>query len=476
MTNDDLCFLSIAELGSLMRARTVSPLEVTEAHLARIERLNPVLNAFVTVMADQAREAARRAEAELAAGRWRGPLHGVPVGVKDIFDTAGVRTTNGSSFYRDHVPAEDAHSVRRLKDAGAVLIGKCNTHEFAAGSTTNNPWYGATRNPWALDRVPGGSSGGSGAAVAAFLCPGATGTDTGGSIRGPAACCGVVGLKPTYGRVSIRGIYPNAVSLDHAGPITRTALDAGLLLGAMAGYDPLDPTCADVPVPDFTAGIDAGVSGLRLALCPDLQFIEVDGAVTRGIEAAARVFERLGAKLETIPFRLAGEVERTREAIARGEFTTLHRERFTAHPEGYGADLKPRFEDGTRVTLDGYVRACRMRKAIRREFDEILKSVDALIVPVAPSEAPLIATNAARVNGQDVVFGSGLAMRQVFNVAGLPSVAVPTGFGEAGLPVSMQIVGPAWGEAHVLRIAHAYETATPELRRERPTGLPRWGA
>jgi aspartyl-tRNA(Asn)/glutamyl-tRNA(Gln) amidotransferase subunit A len=471
MTNDDLCFLSIAELGSLMRARTVSPVEVTEAHLARIERLNPVLNAFVTVMAAEARAAARRAEAELTAGRWRGPLHGVPIGVKDIFDTAGVRTTNGSSFYRDHVPTEDADAVCRLKDAGAILIGKCNTHEFAAGSTTNNPWYGPTRNPWALDRAPGGSSGGSGAAVAAFLCPGATGTDTGGSIRGPAACCGIVGLKPTYGRVSIRGIYPNAVSLDHAGPLTRTALDAGLLLGAMAGYDRRDPTSVDVPVPDFTGGFDADVGGLRLALCPDLHFLELDAAVTSALEDAVIVFAELGAKIETVGFPLAHEVQPTREALSRGEFLALHRERFAAHPEGYGADLHPRFADGARITLDDYVRACRMREAIRREFEEILRTVDALILPVAPCEAPLIATGAARVNGKDVTFSSGLAMRQVINVAGLPAVAVPIGFGEAGLPLSMQIVGPAWGEAYILKIAHAYEVATPKLRRHRPTAI-----
>jgi aspartyl-tRNA(Asn)/glutamyl-tRNA(Gln) amidotransferase subunit A len=471
MTGDDLCYLSIAELGGLMRARTVSPVEVTAAHLARIERLNPVLNAFVTVMADQAREAARVAEAELAAGRWRGPLHGVPIGVKDIFDTAGVRTTQGSSFYRDNVPAEDAEAVRRLKDAGAIVIGKCNTHEFAAGSTTNNPWYGATRNPWALDRSPGGSSGGSGAAVAAFLCPGATGTDTGGSIRGPAACCGIVGLKPTYGRVSIRGIYPNAVSLDHAGPLARTALDAALMLGAMAGYDRHDPTSADVPVPDYAAGIDAGVGGLRLALCPDLHFLELDGAVVRALDGAARVFSGLGAKIETVGFPLAAEVGATREALSRGEFLALHRARFAAHPEGYGADLHPRFAEGARLTLDDYVRACRMREALRREFDELLRTVDALLLPVAPSEAPLLATGAARVNGKDVTFGSGLAMRQVVNVVGLPAVAVPIGLGDAGLPLSMQIVGPAWAEAHVLRIAHAYEVATPEIRRERPRAI-----
>jgi len=468
MTDPDLCFLSIAELAGLMRARTVSAVEVTEAHLARIERLNPTLNAFVTVMAGQAREAARRADAELKAGCWRGPLHGVPIGLKDIFDTAGVRTTHGSSFYRDNVPTEDAEAVRRLKDAGAVPIGKCNTHEFAAGSTTNNPWYGPTRNPWALDRSPGGSSGGSGAAVAAFLCPGATGTDTGGSIRGPAACCGIVGLKPTYGRVSIRGIYPNAVSLDHAGPLTRTARDAGLLLGAMAGYDRHDPTSADVPVPDFTAEIDAGIGGLRLARCPDLHFMELDSAVTRTLDEAMRVFGSLGAKIETVAFPLASEVQATREALSRGEFLALHRARFAAHPEGYGADLHPRFAEGARIALDDYVRACRMREAIRRELDEILHVVDALVLPVAPCEAPLIATGASRINGKDVTFASGLAMRQVINVAGLPAVAVPIGFGEAGLPLSMQIVGPAWGEAYILRIAHAYEVATPELRWLRP--------
>jgi aspartyl-tRNA(Asn)/glutamyl-tRNA(Gln) amidotransferase subunit A len=472
MASDDLCVLSIAELASLMRARTVSPVEVTEAHLARIERLNPALNAFVTVMAREAREAARRAEAEIQAGRWRGPLHGVPIGVKDIFDTAGVRTTQGSSFFRDNVPATDAESVRRLKEAGAVLVGKCNTHEFAAGSTTNNPWYGATRNPWALDRAPGGSSGGSGAAVAAFLCPGATGTDTGGSIRGPAACCGIVGLKPTYGRVSIRGIYPNAVSLDHAGPMTRTARDAGLLLGAMAGYDRHDPTSADVPVPDFTAGIDAGVSGLRVARCPDLHFLELDAAVARALDEAADVLGHLGAKLETVPFPLAGEVQATREGLSRGEFIALHRERFAAHPEGYGADVRARLAEGQRITVDEYVRACRMREALRREFDEILRVVDAVLLPVAPCEAPFIETGVSRVNGKDVTFSSGLAMRQVVNVVGLPAVAVPIGFGESGLPLAMQLVGPAWGEAKILRIAHAYEVATPKLRNLRPTGIP----
>ncbi len=469
--DEELCFLSIAEIGGLVRARTVSAAEVAEAHLARIERLNAALNAFVTVMADEARKAAHQADAELAAGRWRGPLHGVPIGLKDIFDTAGTRTTHGSSFYRDNVPAEDAESVRRLREAGAIPIGKCNTHEFAAGSTTNNPWYGPTRNPWALDRSPGGSSGGSGAAVAAFLCPGATGTDTGGSIRSPAACCGIVGLKPTYGRVSLRGIYPNAVSLDHPGPLTRTARDAGLLLGAMAGYDPRDPTSADVPVPDYTAQIDAGIGGLRLARCPDLHFVELDAAVERALDEAGRAMARLGARLETVAFPLAAEMPATREALARGEFIALHRARLAAHPEGYGPDVRARLEEAKAVTVDDYVRACRMRSAMRRALDDVLRTVDALILPVAPCEAPLIATAASRVNGKDVPFSIGVALRQPLNVLGLPAVAVPIGFGESGLPLSMQIVGPAWAEASILRIAHAYEVATPALRSRRPTAV-----
>jgi aspartyl-tRNA(Asn)/glutamyl-tRNA(Gln) amidotransferase subunit A len=243
------------------------------------------------------------------------------------------------------------------------------------------------------------------------------------------------------------------------------------MLGEMAGYDRYDPTSADVPVPDFTAQIEAGVSGLRLARCPDLHFLELDAAVTQALDDATNVLAGLGAKLETVPFRLAGEVQATREALSRGEFLTLHRSRFTAHPEGYGADLHPRFAEGNRITVDDYVRACRMREAIRREFDETLRVVDALILPVAPCEAPLIATGASRVNGKDVTFASGLAMRQVINVAGLPAVAVPIGFGEAGLPLSMQIVGPAWGEAKILRIAHAYEVATLELRSRRPTAI-----
>jgi aspartyl-tRNA(Asn)/glutamyl-tRNA(Gln) amidotransferase subunit A len=469
--DEHLGFLGLGEQARRIRAREISPVELTEAYLARIERLNPRLNAYITVCATEARAAARAAEAEIARGGWRGPLHGVAIGVKDIFDTAGVRTTNGSSFYRDHVPTEDAESIRRLKAAGAVVIGKCNTHEFAAGSTTNNPWYGAARNPWSLDRSPGGSSGGSGAAVAAFLCAAATGTDTGGSIRSPAACCGVVGLKPTYGRVSLRGIYPNALSLDHPGPIARTARDAGLLLQGMAGWDPLDATTENVPVPDFTEGIDAGVDGMRLAVCPDLHYGELDAAVATALDEAVKTLAGLGARIETVAFPLRDALLSARKAISQAEFLALHRERLAAKPDGYGADVRERLREAASTTLDDYVRACRDRERVRRALDLLLGEADALILPVSPCEAPLVETGTSKINGKDVAFGPvGVPMRGTVNVSGLPAVAVPTGWSPGGLPLSLQIVGPRWGEAQVLRIANAYEDATPALRNRRPPG------
>jgi len=297
MDPNGLTHLSLHELSRRIQSRQTSPPEAVDAHLERIEALNPRLNAFITVCAEEARRAAREAEREIARGRSRGPLHGVPIGAKDIIETAGVRTTHGSGFFAQNVPAEDAECIRRLKAAGAIVIGKCNTHEFAAGSTTKNPHYGACRNPWDLERIPAGSSGGSAAAVAAFLCPGALGTDTGGSVRGPAAVCGVVGLKPTYGRVSLRGVFPNAPTLDHVGPLARAARDCALLLQGMAGYDPSDPASEEAPVPDFAAGIGEGVRGLRLGLCEDLHLAEVDRAVLEAFGEAVQVLRRLGAEV-----------------------------------------------------------------------------------------------------------------------------------------------------------------------------------
>ncbi len=462
--DEAICFRPLHEIARMVADGVISPVEVIEAHLARCERLNPTLNAFITVAAEKALDTARRAGRTPPAG----PLHGVPVGIKDVFDTEGVRTTYGSSFYRDHVPGADAVAVARLKAAGAIVIGKCNTHEFAGGSTTNNPWYGAARNPWALERSPGGSSGGSGAATAAFLCAGATGSDTGGSVRAPAACNGIVGLKPTFGLVSQRGIFPNSWSLNVAGPIVRTARDAALMLGAMAGYDPEDPTSVDRPAEDYGRDLDKGVQGLRVAFCPDLHISEVDDEVLAALETAGRTLAGLGAGLSTVTFADKALVRDTSLTLHQAEFHALHRERLLSQPDGYGADVRANLEAFGAVTAGAYQRASYDRLALRRQFDRLMEEVDAIIIPTAPCVAPLSEDGSSTVNGATVNFGQvGVAMRIPINMLGVPAVAVPIGF-SGGLPISMQIIGRAWDEATILRIAHAYQLATPELGSARP--------
>lgn len=474
MTDEALCFLPAHQLADLIRKRETSPVEVVEAHLRRIESLNPKICAFLTVAADVARAQAKEAEAEIAAGHYRGPLHGIPYGAKDIFDTAGIRTTHGSSFFRDNVPGQDAECVARLRQAGAILLGKCLTHEFAAASTTVNPHYGTAHNPWNLDRIAGGSSGGSGAAVAAGLTPGALGSDTGGSIRIPAAFCGVVGLKPTHGRVSLTGVCPNVLSFDHVGPMTRTARDAALMLQGMAGYDPRDPLSRDVPVPDFSARIGAGVRGTRIGLCPDLTgHAEVDAEVAGAFEAAVRIFERLGARIETVPFpQPYARIARAMMAILGAEFAEFHRPFYEKNPDGYGADVRERLEGAFKVTLDEYVRALRERELIRRDMAGVFQRVEAIILPSTVCTPAPLETLMARVNGKEIkAVWAQRPLLTPHNLTGCPAISVPMGFSKDALPLSLQIVGPQWTEAEVLGIAHAYEEATPEIRAKRPPGF-----
>ncbi len=470
MADEILCFASLWDLADRIRKRDVSPVEVVAAHLRRIESVNPKLFAFIEVTADSARREAKAAEAELAAGRYRGPLHGLPYGAKDIFNTAGVRTTHGSSFFRDHVPAEDAECIVRLRRAGAVLLGKCHTHEFAAAPTTINPHYGTTRNPWNLERIVGGSSGGSAAAVAAGLCPMALGSDTGGSIRIPAAFCGIVGLKPTHGRVSLTGVCPNTLSFDHVGPMTRTARDAALMLQAMAGYDPRDPMSRDVPVPDFSATISAGVRGTRLGLCPDISgHAEVDSEVGDAFGAAVQVFRRLGARVETVPFPHYDRIAPAMLAILGAEFAEFHRPFYAKNPDGYGQDVRERLEGAFKTTLDEYVRALRERELLRREIAALLRTVDAILLPSTACTPAPIATLMTTVNRKEVkAVWINRPLLTPHNLTGCPAVSVPMGFSRDNLPLSLQIVGPHWQEADVLRIAHAYEEATPEIRARRP--------
>ena len=467
---DSICSLSALELSDKIRKRQLSPVGVVQAHLDRIERLNDVCSAFITVCGDAALAAARTAEAEISSGRHRGPLHGIPYGAKDIFDTADIRTTHGSSFYRDNVPGENAECINRLGAAGAILIGKCNTHEFAAGSTTINDNFGTTRNPWDLERIVGGSSGGSAAALAADLVPLALGSDTGGSIRTPAALCGVVGLKPTVGRISLRGIYRNVPTFDHAGPMTRTVTDAAVALQAMAGYDRLDPISRDVEVPDFLATIEAGVRGTRIAISPDMTHnSEVDGEIAEAFERAIEVLADLGPTIEPVPFEGADRFTELFRRIAGAEFSEVHRAHFTEDPDAYDGDVRERVEWSLKVSADEYIQALRERQLMIREVAQLFERYDIVISPAVPCVAPPISTRLASINGRNVPYKNlHRPFLSHYNITGFPALTMPMGFSAEGLPMSIQIASGAWREVDVLRVARAYEAATPDLRSRRP--------
>ncbi len=470
MAATEICDLTIRDLSRSIAGGDLSPVEATDAHLERIDALNPTLNAFTTVAHDRARTEARAAEDEIAAGRIRGPLHGVPIGVKDIIDTAGVRTTQGSSFFRDNVPEEDAECVRRLREAGAIMIGKCNTAEFAAESATKNPHHGACHNPWDIARVPGGSSGGSAAAVAARMVPGALGTDTGGSVRGPAAICGVVGMKPTYGRIGVRGVYPNAPSLDHVGPLTRTVADCALLLQAIAGHDPDDPFSSDMEAPDFSADLERGVDGMRFMTSSDLIDVDIDKPIAYAFEAALDVLRGLGAKIDEVRCPFAKEINPHRRAIADAEFHRVHGERYRSSPDGYGVRLRERIANARKTTLAMYIDALHRREALKRLVVDLMAPYDAILSPGYPCLAAPIETTMATVNGREMDFiGLGRNLTGVQNFLGFPALTVPTGFDSRhGLPMAMQITNLPGAEACGFRIGHAYERATREWRKRKP--------
>ncbi len=469
MSVNGLIFLSLHELAGHIESREVSPREVVDAHLRHIEAHNPELNAFITVCADEARRDAAKAENEIQGGHYRSPLHGVPVGIKDIIDTADVLTTQGSSFFPDNVPEADAECVRKLKEAGAVIIGKCNTHEFAAGSTTVNLHYGPCRNPWDTERVSGGSSGGSGAAVAAFMCPGTVGTDTGGSVRGPASACGVMGLKPTYGRVSLRGVFPNAPSLDHAGPLARTARDCGLILQAMAGYDMADPGSENREAPDFCAQIGKSIDGMRFGVCEDLYLDENDESVQRGFEFVIETIKSLGGVIVHVRYPHTERMREVRRIIAAAELAVVHRDRLASHPEKFGDDVRERLEVSSRVTLDEYAHAMRDRRTLTREMEKVFDEIDLLLAPGYPCPAAPIATTMGVVNGVEIPYtGLGRPQSGPYNLFGFPVMSAPSGFSADSLPVSVQIVGPPWEEARVLQASHAFEQATQDIQNRKP--------
>ena len=456
----ELTALSLAQAGELVRRRQVSPIELAQACLERIQRYDGKLNSFLTLTAEFALQQARRAEQRL--GRTRrdpaqlGRLFGLPLSLKDLYETQGVRTTAGSRFFAENIPEQDAAVVSKLKAAGAILLGKTNMHEIALGLTNVNPHYGACRNPWALERITGGSSGGSAAALAADFCLGSLGSDTGGSIRVPAALCGVVGLKPTYGRVSLRGVLPLSWNLDHSGPMARRMEDAAILLQAIAGYDPEDPYSIQAPVPNYLAQLKAGVASWRIALIDDPYLSVTTPEIRQLVAEAAQVFEQLGARVG--PSALPGAYD---AAVANGLMVTsdaaaYHQERLALDAEQFGEDVRQRVHAGAAYTSTQYIHARRTQTLARRRFQQLFEQFDLLLLPTT-------AVPALPIEGPDAIEQARVYTRYTapFNLTGLPALSLPCGFTAEGLPVGLQIVGPAWSEAQVLRAGYAYETSTP---------------
>ena len=453
----ELTKLTLSQASELVRSRKVSPVELTQACLSRIEQLNPKLNAFITVTADSTLAQAREAESEIQRGRWKGPLHGIPIALKDNVDTAGVRTTAASGLFKDRIPKQDADIVRRLKASGAVLLGKLNLHEFAYGGSSVISYFGAVRNPWDTAYSPGGSSGGSAAALAAELCYGAIGSDTGGSIRVPAAYCGIVGLKPTYGRVSTSGVIPLAWSLDHVGPMTRTAMDAALMLNVIAGYDPDDPNSADTLVQDCAAGLEGKTSSLRIGI-PRIHFYEgLHPEIQAAVDAALSVLAKLTSSQHEVEIPAAND---TALLIMKTEAYAFHRVYLAKSADLYQPETLNRIRAGAGISGAEYIDARRQLDKSRRSISKIFDAVDLLLTattPVPPLKISELLADPDHLRAKEVLSSPNT---RPFNLLGLPTVSIPCGFTSNGLPIGMKIIGPPIGEATVLRLAHAYEQAT----------------
>ena len=459
---------SIAEAARGLRARQFSCEELTRSYLRGIAELQPKLNAFITVTAEQALDQARRLDAELRAGKDRGLLHGIPIVHKDLYDTRGVRTTVGSEFFKDRIPNADATVVARMAQAGVVSLGKTNMNEFAAGISGTNAFFGDAHNPWDLTRSPGGSSSGTGAAIAAGLCLGGTGSDTGGSIRVPASWVNITGIRPTFGRVSLSGVYPRAYSLDVAGPLGRSVADVAALLQAMVGYDPSYKDSVKSPDEDFSKDLGAGVRGLRIGIIENYTYRDVDADVARALEEASRTLARLGATV--VPVRipmLAGPLEYSSLFnILLYEFNQVlgAEYRATANKKLFGPIVQGNISRGEKVSREFYDKALAERAQQKAQFREVFKQVDALLTPTLPTVAPVLSASGD-------TYDRGRQFTLPFSWVGVPSISVPCGFDGKGLPIGMQIIGDEMCESLLLRIAAAYEGATAFQRRRPPVHM-----
>lgn len=454
MMQTDLCYLTIREASTLLKRRELSPVELTRAFLERIDALDGTLHAYITVLAEQALATARTAEAELLRGDYRGPLHGIPIALKDLYDTKDIRTTASSRVFAQRVPSADATTTARLAAAGSILLGKLAMHEFALGGPDPTCGFPVARNPWNLDHIPGGSSSGSGAAVAAGLCMGSLGSCTGGSIRGPAAYCSMVGLKPTYGRVSRYGVVPLSWSLDHCGPMTWTVEDTALMLQAIAGPDPKDPTSSQAPVPDYSAALIDDIKGLTIGVPRHFFWADdprIDQESLRVVDRAVQALAELGARVVevTVPtLQYCGAVQ---PAIMLSEAFAYHQRLLRSQPAAFGDMVRARFRTGGLMSSADYVQAQRVRNVLKRDFATVLQQVDVVVSPTMSSPAPAFA-------GLDTM---STARRPSFtgpyNLTGMPAISIPCGFTAAGLPVGLQIAGKPFDEPTVLRVAYTYQ-------------------
>ncbi len=456
-----LAELPLHELAPLLESRQVSPVEVTHETLANIERIDGRVRAYIDVYREDALASAAQAESEIAEGRYRGPLHGVPVGVKDNLSVAGRVTTIGSKIHADFVPDTDAATVGRLADAGSVLLGKLNMHEYALGASTDNPWYGTCRNPWDLGKSPGGSSGGSAAALASGMATVALGSDTSGSIRIPAAFCGIVGFKPTYGRISKFGCFPEAWTLDHVGPMARSVADVALLLDALSGYDQRDPGSLDAAPTTTADTLRTDCAGLTVGVVEDFYFTDVDDEIAGSVRAAIDALQQLGARVESVSLPGLRDTEWALTMIDTAETSTVHRRNLRDRPQDYGDDVRLLLECGELPSAVDYLEAQQLRRHLRDQVQAAFAGVDVLVGPTSPIRTPSVGEATAKLNGRDVdALENLIRLVGPSSLLGLPTLSVPCGLVD-GMPVGMQIIGAAGGEQAVLDVGHAYEGTAP---------------
>lgn len=469
MADSELVTLTISELAPKIKAREISPVELTEAALAQADRLQPAINSFITLLHEQARSQAKEQEAALMRGEYRGPLHGIPIGIKDNIATAGIRTTVGSKVLSGQVPEEDALVVTKCKEAGAIILGKENLEEFAAGPTSNNLHYGAVHNPWNLDHIPGGSSGGGGANVASCVTFASLGTDLGGSVRGPANFCGVVGLKQTFGRVSQRGLLVTSFNGDHIGPLTRSVSDSALMLQVIAGYDPLDPSTVPVPVPDFSESLGKGLSGLKMGIPTNYYFDLMDSEVEASVRQAIDTLEELGVEAREIALpsmKYAGALR----IAGMADSLVTHEPYLRTNRQDYGPTVLYRTLAGQFVLGRDYSKALKVQRIIKEEYARVLQEVDFLVTPSAPVAAWRIDSETVTLGGKEYPVrgpGAGMTSRctSPSNATGLPAMSIPCGLTEAGLPIGVQLIGRPFEEQTLFQVAHGYEAVSPNRGR-----------